>query len=73
MCLFNGMQPALLFCQWNVVIPTGGDCTRANRIGSDMNHIEADLFEQVERMLELLLGLSTKTHDHVSRERNIGP
>ena len=38
-----------------------------------MHHVEANLFEQIECVLELFFGLATEADDDVRRERDAGP
>src|SRR5438552_2496146 len=59
------VDAALLFCLRDIVRLPGGRGPRPRRKALNMYDVELDLLEQVERALELLLGLARVANDHV--------
>src|SRR5260370_2268352 len=71
--LFHCMQSALLFRQWNVIIPASRYRTRTHRVGCYVYNIKANFFKQVKCMLKFFFDFSTKTYNDVCGHRDTWP
>src|SRR5262245_47981342 len=66
----DGVQPLALERSRHVVGPLGCLRAGARRVHRDVDDVEADPLEQVERGLELEVGLAAHADDDVGRERD---
>ena len=62
----------LLFFRHVVFHLACGDGAGPRRIFCQVRHVELQLFQQINRALELIVGLARKADDHIGRNRRVG-
>src|SRR6266487_1320638 len=67
------VQATLLLSQGNIVFPASSHSSRTYRVSGHVYHVKANLLQEIERMLELVLRLATEANNDIGRQGNCGP